>query len=94
MWCHRKVSSVTIDYRWAHLSERIYCAVDTVAYTQVISRYCDRGVFTFVDRTSFVNSCDHDSTVNTITDLHEGNIGIYVDVAVLTTCDSYIFVLE
>ena len=94
MWCHCEVSCVTIDYRWAHLSERIDSAINTVAYTQVISSNCDCCVFTFVNRASFVNSCDHDSTVNAITDLHESNIGVYVDVAVLTTCDSYIFVLE
>lgn len=94
MWCHCEVSCVTIDYGWTHLSERIYCAIDAVSYAQIVSRYCDRGVFAFVNRASFINSCDHDSTVYTITDLHESNIGVYVDVAVLTTCDSYIFVLE
>lgn len=94
MWCHYKITSISIYNWWAHLSISVNSTVYTVARSDVVRSHTNSYILTFIDWEGFINSCNHYGAVYTVTNLHELDISINVDVTILTTNYSNIFILE
>ena len=69
-------------------------AVDTVADPYEIRGKADCDVFALVNRARFIDSCNHDSAVIAITNLHKLDISVNINVRVLAPLDPNILILD
>ena len=69
-------------------------AVNTVADPNEIRGKAYSDIFALVNRASFIDGRNHDSAVIAITNLHKLDIGVNINVRVLTPLDPDILILD